>query len=352
MRLSSSLWILGAVGLLGLASCSDDDNKDVKDENRQIQFNVTVPRASRAEVTTTNTINNFRMWAFVNGNRFMDGVTVTRPLEGGNWTYSPIMYWPLEQDVNFYGISPSDITTTQDPVQGDANPDIPGFVNRAGLTDLLYSVNMKERESGRVQVNFRHALSQLQFQFRRLERDKSPIRVEVIGVDLVGTNTVGDFKYPKETTSSSSSDKVHGTWSNQTTIKTETLYDSTKVTLTKDYQVINNTGYAFVIPQDLVAGVADDTSVGAFVAVKCAIYDQNTNLKLWPAKTVPGYDDNTGSAYIYFPLRNETSNVLAWEPGKRYNYNITIGVPQTSTTIGFDVTVDEYGDFMQSDLNN
>ena len=351
MRLLSSLMILGVVGL-GLASCSDDDNKDVKDENRAIQFNVTVPRASRAEVTTTQSINNFRVWAFVDGQKFMDGVHVTRPTEGSNWTYSPVMYWPLGQDVNFYGVSPSDITTSNPPIQGDVNPDIPGFVNRAGKTDLLYSVNMKERESGRVQVNFRHALSQLQFKFRRLERGTSPIRVEVIGVSLVGTNTVGDFKYPRETTTSSTSEKVRGTWSNQRTIVTQEIYDSTAVTLTNDYQVINNKGYAFVIPQDLVIGATDDVSTGAFVRVQCAIYDENTNVKLWPASTVPGYDAASGTAYIYFPLRNEQANVTTWEPGKRYNYNVTIGVPQTSTTIGFDVTVDEYAEFTNTDLQN
>ena len=333
----------------GMVSCSDDDDNSIKHDAEVIQFNVTVPRASRADITSTTSINNFKMWAFVEGKTYMNGVEVRRPPEGGNWTYTPIMYWPLGKDVNFYGISPADITTSEKPVGSEEHPDIPGFVNSNGLTDLLYSVNMKERETGRVQVNFRHALSQLQFQFRRVKRDENPIQVDVIGVEIVGANSVGDFKFPRATTLEGSVEEARGVWTNQNTPSIGTVYTGTAVTLDDKYKVIDNTGYALVIPQPLTFGSTSDTSNGTFVRIRCSIFDHKTGLKIWPGSSAEGYDDSTGTAYIYFPLRNENSSVTEWEPGKRYNYNVTVSVPDAgSSTIEFDVTVDSYGDFIDT----
>ena len=59
--------LLGAVVIGG---CSNDDLNINFDDENAIDFSVTVPRSPRT-ATTTESINEFSVWAFVDGNKFM-----------------------------------------------------------------------------------------------------------------------------------------------------------------------------------------------------------------------------------------------------------------------------------------
>lgn len=345
--------LAGAV-LLSFASCSsDDENGPIATTSNAIAFNVNVPRASRAATTPTNTqsIEAFNVWGFVDGNTFMENVSVTGGQ--GNWSYNPVMYWPAdEQKVNFYGVSPL-ISTAIEP---DGNNYSINEFNNGGTTDLLYSVNIGESRTGSnpapVNVNFRHALSQVRVAMQReyFENPQNQLRVEVTGVDLLQTYSVASFNYPKETTSlNTPTPGSVGTWHDQTALKDFTLYNGKAVTLKDDAEEANSTGFAFAIPQVLPESTqGQDSYNGAYIRVKCAIYSQLAGVKLWPSTSTPGYDESSGQAYLYFPIKSANATVGEWEPGKAYVYTITIGVPSGTGQIGFDVTVDEYKDFSQS----
>lgn len=330
--------LLLSVASLSLAACSDDDKSSPEITGNAIRFNASAPLAPR-DVTTTENLENFRVTAFVAGKKYMDNVLVTRT--GNNWTYSPTMYWPADETVNFFSYSPDNITKSRDD---GADDDIKGFVND-GTTDFLYGVNMDEsgKTSKMVKINFRHALSQVRFYLKRKVQDPA-IRVDVTGVTLTKINSVGDFSFPRTTTAQGSA--AYGTWSAQSMPTDPAIYNGEAAVLTDEGTELNPGSYYFFIPQKLEKA-AGNTTDGAFVKVTCAIYHEGTGTKIWPS----GAD----YADIYFPLNTTGTGsqaVTEWLQGRAYVYNLTIGVPSESSAIEFDVTVDEYQNFAESDLEN
>lgn len=337
MKIKFSLLILPLAGL-AFAACSSDGDGGRDVTGNEIRFNASAPVAPRT-VSTTGNLDNFRVTAFVAGKKYMDNLQVLKV--DNVWTYSPIMYWPADETVNFFSYSPDNIThSTAD----DRMADILGYVNN-GTTDFLYGVNMNESGTNTrmVKINFRHALSQVRFYLKRKAQDP-PIRVDVTGVSLTNINNVGDFSFPRATTSASSA--TYGDWDEQTKPVDPVLYSGQPVTLTDNGKELNPGGYYFFIPQDL-DGVGEDTVNGNFVKVTCAIYHQGTGTKVWPV----------GKEYgeIYFPLNTVDTHrqgIDEWEQGRAYVYNLTIGVPSGTGAIVFDVTVDEYSDFSETELVN
>ena len=332
-----------AVVALTATACSDDNkHHETPTDPNAISFDVAVPKASRA-VTTTQSISEFRVWSFAAGKPFMQNVLVSRT-DGSGWTYNPTMYWPLNEPLNFYCVSPF-ISTSLELKGNEA--DIPGFVNTDGKTDLLYAVNMRETKSP-VHVNFRHALSQVNFYLKRAQRSASPIRVEVNAVDLLDTYHTGDFEYPEQTTAPNDFRAI-GDWDNQRNVQDASIFKGAMIAIEdNDSHHANNTGYIFAIPQDLRTSVVTGNShAGSYARVLCAVYDQNTNLKLWPPTSLE--HQATGAGYVYFPL-NDNARIDEWEPGRAYNYTLTIDVPASASSISFDVTVDEMNDFVNADL--
>ena len=316
----------------GLLSCSHDDTNGIAPSQKEVRFNVTVPRAPRG-VTETSTIDNFRIFSFVNKKPYMHNVSATKN-DGSGWVTTPVMYWPADASpVNFYCISPmiGEVADSDVP-----NPNIENYDNATGKTDLLYSVNIGATVNP-VSINFRHALSKVAFNFKRMEASPSqaPIKVDVSEVTLTAINTKGSFTYPDKTTSSESSDA--GTWHDQGSKNDIAIFNGPVTTLTDQYATLNSSGYEFALPQELATSTAD--LGGAYVKVKCAVYDETSGVRIWPK--------SAESDYLYFPLNSTgAANTTAeWQAGKAYAYNITVGVPQDSGKIEFDVTVDQYPTF-------
>lgn len=344
MKLTSSI-LLVTLSAFAFTACSDDDDKknDGPDNTGEITFNATVPRAPRV-ATTTNNIKEFSTWAFTQGTRYMDNVVVSR--DGSKWTYSPVMYWPVDDEaVNFFSVSPA-IPATVSTVTQDRSFDISGYVNTDGATDMLYAVNMGEssNKTKQVQVNFRHALSQVRFALLA-QKDTPSIRVDVDAVELLNIYSRGDFQFPRQTTERDDiSEASRGDWENQSLPTDVRLYSGDAVTLSETENTeLNSTGYYFALPQELIDSKVNGTTYsGAYARVRCQIFDKTTNVKLWPSSSVSGYNPETQSAWLYFPLDTDQTRYDEWELGKAYYYVLTVGMPKGSSTISFDVTVDEY----------
>ena len=84
--------VLAGVLGLGFAACSSSvDSKTPENNGKAIQFNVTVPKATRDVVTNTTSLKTFAVWSFVDKKPFMQYVEVTRT-ESITWTYSPMPF--------------------------------------------------------------------------------------------------------------------------------------------------------------------------------------------------------------------------------------------------------------------
>lgn len=318
--------------LAGVCACSNDDQPSQHVSNKEIRFNVTVPKATKA-ATTTASISHFRIFSFVKSKPFMSNVIANR--NQGSWTTAPVMYWPADNSpVNFYCISPM-IGEVED-ADAVPTPNIKDYENSRGDIDLLYSVAAGVSENP-VSINFRHALSKLAFNFKRREASASqaPLKVEVKEVSVTDIYTKASFTFPKNTTSQGSTDS--GSWHDQRSSIDVDIFSGSTAVLTDSYQNLNSSGYEFAIPQNLAESRAAVS--GTYVKVKCTIYDENSGVQIWPK----GAQED----YIYFPLNSPgASNTTGeWQAGKAYAYNITIGVPSDTGKIEFDVTVDEYPSF-------
>jgi hypothetical protein len=326
-----------SAGLLLLASCSNDSDTKTTVGTKQVSFAVSVPKSPR-DATTTNSIDAFNVWSFVNNSPYMSEVTVTKGTSG-TWSSDPIMYWPADNTtaVNFFSISPTVDVSTKTP----ESPDIKGFEN-PGNVDLLYGVNIGETMAAnqQVHINFRHALSQITFTAKAKEDNT----VTVTGLDIIGAANSGSFNFPRATTTyNTSSANSVGTWSDQSDVKAITILSKTPTVLSYTQTTpISDTDYEFVLPQSLTTVTGSNGSyAGTYIRLRCHI--EKNGVKIWPSSTDANYDSATQDGFIIFPVSNDT--VKSWEPGKHYNYTLTVGVPNNSGVIDFSVTVDQYSSF-------
>lgn len=411
--------LLGTLAVLTLAACSKDEVIQ-QNPNDEITFSVVTNKAiSRAADGYCNKSlpGDFQVWAEVgNKNYFAQERYVLS--SGSTYTISgPVRYWP-ETDatkINFYAacnigkdtqsnvaIKGWDKNTTATP----ASKVIEGYIIEstvANQKDLLYAVVADAKRptgtEGKININFRHALSQIEF----MAKNENPnIYVEISQVKVCQVNSEGDFTFPKSTSDKigvhnengaypdPATDKV-GTWANWSTLvdyETTTFtavplsqkkvitespltYDAaqadasgltTKDDSGKEYS--SNTMY--LLPQKFEAAGGTDPKLtnvwsgsgkpteagGAYFLVKTKIWnvaagdgkrtDDANNIVLWGA---------TDGKDIAVPMPADTN----WEPGKRYVYTFvftTIGNGGTDPDSGdpvlipikLNVTVDDFVD--------
>lgn len=188
--------LLAAVGLA--AGCSDDSDLPVDDNagDGKIAFD-----ATRSEPTTTLTIPNFKVNAFKRNawgghDKIMNNVEVIR-VGLNRWEYSPAVEWPAEP-VDFYAVSPMTVRLNDEyfnqtvPYNQTSNGN--GDFWNASDTDLLIAVRMgADQSSGRIRLNFRHALARVSLQLKTSDNDRQYVRVR--RVTLEGRSE-GTFSFP------------------------------------------------------------------------------------------------------------------------------------------------------------
>ena len=103
MQTKSILMALSAMALV--TACTNDETIEMN-RGEGISLSAVAGKATRAgsEATTTNSIDNFHVYAFTQGLEYMNH-DVTRTDD--TWTYGDTKFWP-ETDVDFYSYSPMD----------------------------------------------------------------------------------------------------------------------------------------------------------------------------------------------------------------------------------------------------
>ena len=363
-----------ALAAIAMTSCSQDEIIEVQKD--AVSFSVVANKSSRA-VTTTGTINGFKVWGLATeadqvaqGKIFMNGVEVTKP--SGSWVYSPVQYWPNGGTVDFYAISPIEIANTNTVSVAKAGKTIKYTVDNVN-EDLLYAVNMGcSKATGQVGLNFRHALSQLEF---KAQVTDPTLKVVIKGVKVYHIANSATLTLPEFTTNdpdySSAADGTNDTeiagpisgvkaWGEWTTATGDVNYAATfvaatDVTLTKStvdqpLAISSTTDPLLVMPQTLTpatltSGKMNLTS-GTYFAINCTIYSVcgSEETQLWP--TTVG-----ASAEVAIP-----ATAITWKQGKKYVYTFNFGEgagyegDETTDTaadpvlakVSFAVTVDEF----------
>ena len=372
--------IFGAFAAAALLSCSKDQLIEENRVNDEISFSVVAVNQTKAadvycannlmtefQVSGTYTYEEETKWYFQN-----DRIAY----ETSAWTNKTAeRYWTAGTH-DFYAIVNGTMTLT-------AEPDVPTVdftpaTKVAEQTDLLYAVAKgKTKSSSAVALNFRHALSQIEF---KAKNTNEKLHVEISGVRVGQTPGEGTFTFPSDATDGNFEDHnqadeiddyTTGTWSVNTPTDYSVTFPTVKVTgnsspigLTLSTDAVgssrNFTNSMLLLPTTATTAWtpgAGSTFNGTYLGVDCKIYnvagasfDETTDICL-----------HDGWAVI--PAS------FAWEAGKKYIYTFvfgegnggyngggdpdtpTPGVTPVLTPITYTVTVDDFQKGEESDVN-
>ena len=363
-----------ALGVAALTSCSSDEVTELNQGN-EIKFSVVADNDSRAHDIwcNANKPQDFRVWANSGGNAFMadDEYTFT----GDAYTSTTVRYWPETAGVDFYALKYTGDVTYESGNQ----PKIEAY-NPATLVseqqDIIYATKpgATKTADGVVALNFRHALSQIEF----MAKNNNPtIKVLVKNVCVGNAVTNGTFTLPAGTTENPYVDATHGTTGtgavpatfNQgtwdltaktytdysvavqnpsaaltTTASSLTLSTGANITSATDHGVVTDDQSMMLIPCSGDATTAWDPTegnldAGSYLGIDVVI----SNIVTVDGDT---YETEIYSGWAYVPA------VFAWEQGKRYVYTFNFGAGKDGgfradgtpvlTDINLNITVDDF----------
>lgn len=349
---------------MAMASCSQDETIGINHDGDEITFNVVTNNATRAAdvFCNQNLPGGFYVSAISDGKTYIDGDHVTG--SNGNWTNtSGTRYWP-ETPVDFYAhVNAGTSYKWSVDGAGKATAKFENFaVNGtvAEQVDLLYAVKTGQKKAdGTVNLNFRHALSQIVFQAKNTNAN---LYVEIAGVSVANVGGTNTFTFPSVNTEDNidhpetgpGDDGVYetgefgsipygaswGAWDNLTSGtekydvdfgKTPVKGNNTLVALTtandagKEY----NSKAMLLLPQKTAAWDPEANPVpdaagntGSYLLVDCAIFNvagdeyADGDVCLW------GKQDEEGAwttKELAIPV------AFDWQQGKKYVYTLVFG---------------------------
>ena len=380
--------LLGTMAVLTLAACSKDEVIQ-HNPNDEITFTAVTNKAvSRAADGFCNSSmpGDFQVWAEVDGKNYFAQERYLRSGSTSTYTIDGAMrYWPesTTQKINFYAAcnkgvkeiteegggtsivaAESDVAIngwTSETTATPATKVIEGYTienDVAKQKDLLYAVvkgaTRGTASSGQIAINFRHALSQIEFMAQNKNKN---IYVEISQVKVCNVNGKGDFTFPS-TTDGNIKDKhdfsgtypdatTVGKWSNwsspasyETTALigkklSEREYDgdalktpstaaaASSLTTADDEGKEYSSNTMYLLPQTITpwnpatAGKPDN-GTGAYFLVKA---------KIWNVAAGDGTRAATGDVVLWDNKKGANEQFIAipipsitWEPGKRYVY--------------------------------
>lgn len=372
----------GAMAAVVMLSCAKDQVIEQNRANDEITFSVVAENSTKADavycannllpefdVCATYTKDGATSWYFQNDNIAN---------EDGAWVnQTTTRYWSADGSHDFYAIYNGAMNVSAI----DAAPAVPTVnftpaTDVAAQKDLLYAVTKGHVKSNNpVALNFRHALSQIEF---KAKNTNAQLYVEITGVQVGQTPGVGVFTYPADATDTNFEDHTQagthtyatGSWTSNTptdyavafsTVAVEGNSTPVSLTLSNDKDDVANS--MLLIPATTTAwtpAAAETEYDGTYLAVNCKIY--NVAGTSYAASDVCLHD-----GWAVIPV------AFTWEPGKKYIYTFVFGEgnggydggnpdptdpdePEPSddpvlTPITYTVTVDDFQKGVDSDVN-
>lgn len=333
-----------------MTACSNDEIIDVKQE--PITFNVTTENVTRADsISTISNLSKFALYAdYTIDNKTTSYLNAdTLRASGSSWIMDGgNSYWPASGTLSFYAIANNDKGSYSKADDGTrtVNLTVAEKVNKQ--KDLLYAVTANQSKPDNtnntaVNLNFRHALSQIAFQAKNLNQHLKITISEVMLGNVYGTGTL---TLPTNSTTASvpdTSDGTVGTWSFASGATTSASYSfevsaelkgNSETATDLSAKTVNSKAvddnYMLLIPQkttkwDAKSTITETTTTGSYLALKCKIEnyvsDDVSSVTLWPSS------GTASQAYIYIPVDFD------WLAGHKYVYTFIFG---STTNGGYD----------------
>lgn len=380
--------LLGTLAVLTLAACSKDEVVQ-QNPNDAISFDVVTNKAvSRAAdgYCNNNLPTEFNVWAAAQGKVYF----ANEEYKDNSGTYKPtggvMRYWPESGTVDFFATKNEKGTPTFTTTVGSTSLSFAGYAVEDAVTaqtDFIYAAtkDASKGTDGKVTLNFRHALSQVEFKARN-ENEK--IYVKIDAVKVVNVKNSGTFTISAETENNfinHTHDDVadtdtrtgRGAWSSLSGKKeyeaTFTVVDlkggaGTKELTSDDGSAEFNTNTMYLIPQGLTPwdkADAASTQDNSYFIVNALIYNMPTTTST-PEDQVVVWGDNTSGSWKTKPIAIPVPASTTWEDGKRYVYTFVFTTsgnggydPGTNdpvlTPITLEVKVDDFVDAGNKDVN-
>ena len=200
---------VSVLAIASMVACMNEETVRVQDGNPIAFENTYVQNATRSNdpSTTTNNIQEFYVWAYMNA---VDGVvfdneTVSR--SGDDWTYTNTQYW-MPGNNYFFAAFAGDrtaIETLPETMDENGLGEVK-FTNVDGTNDILYSEAVVEDAAANqapVALTFKHLLSKVKFTFKNgFQNDNNKVVVKDITMKVAETANVdlsaaADFANPE-----------------------------------------------------------------------------------------------------------------------------------------------------------
>ncbi len=329
---------LGALALLGFASCSDEEVANINDNLTAISFRPSM--GTRAEETTNANLTEFNAISFLGDDVYFDTIPFRKD-GSGFFVSNPEYNFPGDNSqLNFYAYAPATINgkftfaSDKKTLEG-FSPAAEGKNQVDFITANATGTNTANGASG-VPLTFQHRLAQIVV---LAKTDNTAYTYKVSGVRVGQPVSQGDFDFTTEawTLGTQKSD-----YSEEFTANPVTLGSTAQ-------SVMGDAGSFMLLPQALTAwnpeSDASNTAGGAYLSILL-----NINTKAG-AQVYP-FPSNGDCKWAAIPISTN------WEAGKKYIYTLDLtngagnvdpkdpdpGKPVLGGPIKFSVTVTDWTD--------
>lgn len=333
--------IFGAMAAAALLACSKEQVLEKNQAGNEISYSIQTDNQTKAsDVYCQNFLMpSFKVYATYDNttvNKWYYNDVITD--NGTSWEGTTTRYWSADGTHDFYAIVNGEMTVGADPTTVPTVVDFTPEAEVANQKDLLYAVAFdKSRADQTVTLNFRHALSQVEF---RAKNTNEKLHVIISGVTVGQVPSTGTFTYPTEESYDQfvDHDQVKtngaetGTWALKNTkadysvaINNLPIVNNTPVDLTISKDTDDNTRdfskSMLLLPTSSITGGNGTTAWnpansgfnGSYLAVNCKIYN------IEGATFKPETDVKLHDGLAVIPVS------FNWEPGKKYIYTFVFG---------------------------
>lgn len=340
-------FLLGAAALATLlTACSQDEIIDSQKDG--IRFGMTTGNTTRALQSYCNNVKPERFNVIATNAGTTDRYFTTEATQSGaNWVADGY-FWP-ENDLDFTAYVNAGNTFHWDNGQGPKFVDFQPAQDAASQVDLLYAKKLGQNRQV-VNLNFRHALSQVVF--KAVNNSTTGMKVTISEVEINHLNGQGTFEFPTVNTDANYENHTdiangtetlegQGTWTNLTGDNKYTTGDLGAIEVQNtptDLTTVNHAKGAdrslILLPQEVEAWKPETKQdTGAYFKMKVKFEKDG--------KTI--YDN-----YAYIPVN------ISWKQGVRYIYTFTFADGNNGgwtnptdpdpvlSAISFDVTTDDF----------